>query len=146
MKKFELFFFKVKLWKVWIINTIFITSACFIFAHLMDFTMGIHSGFINSFSIFMGLVFGGVLTSMMYLSRVANDFFREADKIEELAKKATNKKQIRELWNTRLMPLQKKNFHRQTGQRLKELSVLMNTRYEFLPEIETVLHFPQALL
>lgn len=145
MKKFELFFYEVKLWKVWIINIIFITSASFIFAHIMDFTIGVHSNFINSFSIFMGFVFGSTLTGMMYLSRVANTFFREADKIEELTKKATNKKQIIELWNTRFIPLQEKSFHRQTGQRLKELSILMNTRYEFLPEIE-ILHFPQALL
>jgi len=70
---------------------------------------------------------------MMYLSRAANKFYREADEIEELAKKATTKDEIYDLWHGRLVPLKSKSFHQHTNTRIKELAAMMQARHELLP-------------
>lgn len=85
----------------------------------------------------MGLMMGSALSSMIYLARSADKFYREADEIEELAKKATTKDQIYDLWHNRLVPLKDKSFHRQTGARVNEIASMMKARHELLPEKST---------
>ena len=133
MKKFNYFFLEMKLWKVWLINMTAIGLISCIIGNIMDKSLGINSNFIQSFSIFMGIMFGTMITGMMYLTRSADKFYREADEIEELAKKATTKDEIYDLWHTRLVPLKDKSFHRHTGARVNELATMMRTRHELLP-------------
>jgi hypothetical protein len=134
MKKFNYYFSEMKMWKVWLINMIGITMLSYIAANIMDNSLGIHSSFIQAFTIIMGIMFGSMLTGMLYLSRFADKFYREADEIEELAKKATTKEQIYDIWHTRLVALKDKSFHRNTGARVNELAVMMRARHELLPE------------
>jgi uncharacterized membrane protein (DUF485 family) len=133
MKKFNYFFLEMKLWKVWLINMIFIGLISYIMGNLINMSLNTRSGFIQSFSIFMGIMFGTMITGVMYLTRAADKFYREADEIEELAKKATTKNEIYDLWHGRLVPLKDKSFHRHTGVRVRELAAMMQARHELLP-------------
>ncbi len=145
MKKFNYFFLEMKLWKVWLINMIGITILSYITANMMDSSLGIHSNFMQSFSIFMGVMFGSILTGIIYLTRAADKFYREADEIEELAKKATTKEQIYDIWHTRLVTLKDKSFHRHTGTRIAEIAAMMRARHELLPEERKAIKHTQAL-
>jgi hypothetical protein len=124
------YFLEMKIWKVWLINMVILTMLSYILAYLFYKSLGVNDGF----CIFMCLILNSAITTLIYLLRSAYKFNIEANEIEQLAKKATNKEEIYDIWHNRLTSLVDKSFHHTTHSRLRELAVMMRTRYELLPK------------
>ncbi len=76
----------------------------------------------------LSLIISGMVTGLDYILRSLNSFYRAADEIEKLAREATTKRQLADIWNEKLIPLWKHAGFRKQGDRLREITRYMEGR------------------
>lgn len=76
-------------------------------------------------AILIGIIFIGACFSMFYLLQSADKFFKEAKELELMIRSNQPKEKVLE----KLYALKKKSFHRETGNRLRELALMAEIKY-----------------
>ena len=79
------------------------------------------------------LVIVGLVTCLfIWLTKIANTFFRKADDIEDKANNAQTREELEDIYNKEFLPLSKTSFHHQTRDRLNQLNVLIHTKHRYI--------------
>jgi hypothetical protein len=83
-------------------------------------------------SFFFGAIVSSIFTFFIWLSRVASEFYRDCNSLEERVKLCTTKEELKEAFQS-FEALRKRAFHPQMYSRLKEIHTRAETMYSFLP-------------
>jgi hypothetical protein len=121
----ELIIVKLPLWKLFV--------GCLIIFSLLiggmflafDVVSGKESNILLAMLIFGAIIAAGV-TAMVNLARHGMDFYDEAKEIEEAIRNGEDKDEV----VAKLLALDKKSFHRTTGERIRELAKMAEIKYD----------------
>lgn len=133
MKAINNFFDKASYWKVYLVAFLLLGSITFgMFQFLTTETF---KPIVNlKISVAMGIIMGFAFTLMVSLSRKAGVFFEACDILQEKIKLAKTKSELKKLFRNDFMEVRKKAMHHNMYARLRELKVMMDTKYEYLEE------------
>jgi len=84
-------------------------------------------------SLVMGAIMGAMFTSMFYLMRKAQQFYRDCNTLEDKVKSAQTREELGELFQNEFKSLRERAFHQEMYSRLREIHTRMQTMVGFLP-------------
>ena len=88
-------------------------------------------------SLALGAIMGVMFTSMIYLMRKAQQFYRDCNTLEDKVKAAKSREELGDLYFRDFTELRKRAFHDHMYSRLREIHTRMQAMVGFLPKTST---------
>lgn len=132
MKRLDAFLSKAHLLIVWLILTAMAIVISWGMGALFNLLPGTPH-FTFGISVCFGLFIGGAATFMMHLMRLIDVFHKAANIVEDKANEAITMEELKDIWENDFLPLSRSK--NSVGERLNNISNLINTKYQLLERL-----------